>query len=543
MIKYVNKLFFDKRLYIDKKLFDSFNKSNSEYSIKLIKYLLNNNYNKLKAIFSEFKPFDILLIQRNNLLFNRKKASQVHIVYKKNFIKSVEFYKLQNLLNSDEIKKYEYLKNCLTQEYFEENYKSINYFYNNKYNTYNFKELFQKLKMKPEEFKYEYLNNKLGINIKDDEIDYLLNSFVDVLGHNEVYFDANVIENYEFLKENIKKVNYNKLSLGNNPKYTKKGIVNEELKKIILHNIPDNFNKLEKAFYIYLKMCSILDYDEDFAIAISYDNISNEANTSIHNDINNLPNITYKNNKVICQEFCLIYAKMLDEIGIDYEIVGSNNYEDGHPKIHLLYDNCIFEADPTISVIDSDICFVKNGIKAKEFSILTKDIYAKERFNKSIEKVYNYISSTYNIKYKTLRERFYKDQDKYKQLSFNEKITYLNKRISLFKTSNISKCFFVKCLARALFLDDLDISYIVEKQKDSKKNMAIILSIKVDNEYKFYKYSNNKLEEYTKEELKNRFNFRDFERILSKKRIQGFDEKKHEDILLELNQLVLKINK
>ena len=543
MIKYVNKLFFDKRLYIDKKLFDSFNKSNSEYSIKLIKYLLNNNYNKLKAIFSEFKPFDILLIQRNNLLFNRKKASQVHIVYKKNFIKSVEFYKLQNLLNSDEIKKYEYLKNCLTQEYFEENYKSINYFYNNKYNTYNFKELFQKLKMKPEEFKYEYLNNKLGINIKDDEIDYLLNSFVDVLGHNEVYFDANVIKNYEFLKENIKKVNYNKLSLGNNPKYIKKGIVNEELKKIILHNIPDNFNKLEKAFYIYLKMCSILDYDEDFAIAISYDNISNEANTSIHNDINNLPNITYKNNKVICQEFCLIYAKMLDEIDIDYEIVGSNNYEDGHPKIHLLYDNCIFEADPTISVIDSDICFVKNGIKAKEFSILTKDIYAKERFNKSIEKVYNYISSTYNIKYKTLRERFYKDQDKYKQLSFNEKITYLNKRISLFKTSNISKCFFVKCLARALFLDDLDISYIVEKQKDSKKNMAIILSIKVDNEYKFYKYSNNKLEEYTKEELKNRFNFREFERILSKKRIQGFDEKKHEDILLELNQLVLKINK
>ena len=92
-------------------------------------------------------------------------------------------------------------------------------------------------------------------------------------------------------------------------------------------------------------------------------------------------------------------------------------------------------------------------------------------------------------------------------------------------------------------MDDLDISYIVEKQKDSKKNMAIILSIKVDNEYKFYKYSNNKLEEYTKEELKNRFNFREFERILSKKRIQGFDEKKHEDILLELNQLVLKINK
>ena len=33
-----------------------------------------------------------------------------------------------------------------------------------------------------------------------------------------------------------------------------------------------------------------------------------------------------------------------------------------------------------------------------------------------------------------------------------------------------------------------------------------------------------------------------YERILSKKRIQGFDEKKHEDFLLELNQLVLKIN-
>ena len=178
-----------------------------------------------------------------------------------------------------------------------------------------------------------------------------------------------------------------------------------------------------------------------------------------------------------------------------------------------------------MSVIDSDICFIKNGLKSKKFDIVTKDDYSKDEFEGYINNVYNYIKKKYNIEYKSVNERFYNNQDMIQGLSFNEKIMYLNKAIEKVKNTNIPKCFLVKYVARSLFLEDVSIEYIIEKQVQNIKNMnlGIVLSIKDEDGYKFYKYSNDKLEEYSKNKLKNKFLFKYFETLHLNHEIKGLD--------------------
>ena len=69
------------------------------------------------------------------------------------------------------------------------------------------------------------------------------------------------------MKKNIRRANFQKIVINNsnNPSYLKKTKINEEFKKIILKDIPKEFNDIEKSFLIYIKMCSILDYDERYA--------------------------------------------------------------------------------------------------------------------------------------------------------------------------------------------------------------------------------------------------------------------------------------
>ena len=517
----------DNNIYIDKKIYDKLkNKKDSLYSLSLISYLFKYNLNKIRYAFENNKELNLFIIDKKNNLFSKKVLSQHLIIHEREFLDCVLYYKENKKLSSEEILACNYLNSCLTQEFYENKNinNNINYYYNGEYHKYPFKEIYEKLKMASEEFKNYFTNSKLGIKLDDKEINYVLNAFLETLPLNDVHFTDNIINNYNYLKKSIKKVNCHKTFFDKSitPKYVKKAKVNEELLTSIISDIPKYFNEISIAFYIYLRMCNLLSYDEQFAILSSRDNHLLLAN--IHNNLDNLQNITINNNTVVCQEFIMIYAKALDCFGINYNVDGEKKYEYGHPVININYKNYNISVDPTIGVLNSDICFVKNGLKPRKFKIEAKDEYDIEEFNNSLNVVYDYIKNNYGIEYKSLKERFYQD-DSIRMLSFNEKIAYLSKCINENNLSNIPKCFFVTNIARSLFLDDVDCTYIIEKHTESftKNSIGIVLSIKIDNENLCYVYSNNKLVKYDKQTLKDKFDSKTIEKLHAHHIIKGLD--------------------
>lgn len=545
MLKYINKRRFSKEIYMDRDLYYRINNNDDRlYSLSLIAYLFDHEYDKMKYAFLNYESFSILLLEKknDNNPFSRKVVDYEILIDKKEFLNQVLEHKKYSQLTIKEEEEYEFLKKCMSQKLFESKTGNIKYYYNKEYKEYSFKEVFNKLKMNKDEFIKSYNNNRLGINLDEKEKDYMLNSFINMFPFQDVEFDPTVIANYKYLKKNIRRANFQKILINNsnNPSYLKKVKVNEEFKKIILKDIPKEFNDIEKSFLIYIKMCSILDYDERYATIMQNDDYIKELKESIHNKVSNLKNITVNNNTIVCQEFVALYTKLLDEIGIKYVVKGNEKYELGHPIVQILYNNFITQVDPTMSVIDSDICFIKNGLKSKKFDIVTKDDYSKDEFEGYINNVYDYIKKRYNIEYKSVNERFYNNQDMIQGLSFNEKIMYLNKAIEKVKNTNIPKCFFVKYVARSLFLEDVSIEYIIEKQVQNIKNMnlGIVLSIKDEDGYKFYKYSNDKLEEYSKNKLKNKFLFKYFETLHLNHEIKGLDN--IENFNTNVNDVLLK---
>lgn len=545
MLKYINKRRFSKEIYMDRDLYYRINNNDDRlYSLSLIAYLFDHEYDKMKYVFLNYESFSILLLEKknDNNPFSRKVVDCEIPIDKKSFLNQVLEHKKYSQLTIKEEEGYEFLKKCMSQKLFESKTGNIKYYYNKEYKEYSFKEVFNKLKMNKDEFIKSYNNNRLGINLDEKEKDYMLNSFINMFPFQDVEFDPTVIANYKYLKKNIRRANYKKIVINNsnNPSYLKKAKVNEEFKNIILKDIPKKFNDIEKAFLIYIKMCSMLDYDEKYATTINDEDYLKEEKENIHNKISNLKNITLNNNTIVCHEFIVLYAKLLDEIGADYRVIAEDKYELGHPVIQILYNNFLIEADPTISVTDSDICFIKNGLKAQKFDIVTKDDYSKAEFDSYINNVYNYLKQRYNIEYKSVKDKFYNNKDISQELSFNEKILYLNKAIEKVKGTNIPKCFYVKNLSRALFLEDVSIEYIIERNIHdiNIKNLAIIFSIKDNDNYEFYKYSNNELKEFSKERLKNMFSFKYFETLHLNHEIKGLDN--NEKYNTNVNDVLLK---
>ena len=90
--------------------------------------------------------------------------------------------------------------------------------------------------------------------------------------------------------------------------------LNPELHDAILEQMPDGLSGLEKAAYIYAKMCTILTYDNKFMAAYQKGEAAEK-----HKSLDYVGQISPDNNEVVCFEFNMIYAKMLDEQGLHFK--------------------------------------------------------------------------------------------------------------------------------------------------------------------------------------------------------------------------------
>ena len=230
---------------------------------------------------------------------------------------------------------------------------------------------------------------KIG-NIKKEYFFYAMYKYFNKYNIINNYLVPNeVFENYNRLS-NMEIIDFEAVNRIYNPDEGVDRVkLNEELRKEILKNMPTNLNKLEKTMYIYLKMCKLLSYDEEFFFA------NREASVlEKHRDINHLQTITLTNNGVVCYEFNAIYAKMLTELGINFQSNNSIKESYGtnyHTMLDFRCGKYLVSADSLTSVFSGDIINVKlNGI-INGFTCNNKNEKTSLEFYKMLGKVYKIV--------------------------------------------------------------------------------------------------------------------------------------------------------
>ena len=218
---------------------------------------------------------------------------------------------------------------------------------------------------------------------------------------NTYYIPENLVKRYKELLDS-RKIDLQALNKINETHNVNKEKIklDEEFQNYILNSIPPNLNSIEKAIYIYLKLCDTLTYDEEFYALNGKEELHKK-----HENIKRLESINLKNNNVICYEFNAIYSKFLDIININYETNASfeNVFGGGHEDLIFKCYKYLVKADSTITtLIYSDIVNVKIGKKLN--GLICQNINEKTRkeFNKILTKTYNNYLKEKEIKFDEL---------------------------------------------------------------------------------------------------------------------------------------------
>lgn len=170
-----------------------------------------------------------------------------------------------------------------------------------------------------------------------------------------------------------------------NDQFTDKINIHPLLKEKVLDNLP-NLSKEELAIYVYIKLCYLLRYDEQFDALGQQGKIA-----KMHEDINYASTITPTNNKIVCYEFVFLYSKFLKELDIDYLINSKNTNEYGmrHTSITLKIGNYTVLADPTKILFKDDLLQAKINTPLNGINCLDSNQQKRQDFKTLVSNIYN----------------------------------------------------------------------------------------------------------------------------------------------------------
>ena len=344
------------------------------------------------------------------------------------------------------------------------------------------------------------------------------------------YIPENLIERYKELlnsrKIDLQSINrINKIHNINSESI----VLNLELENEVLDSIPSDLTKLEKAIFVYLKLCDILTYDEEFYALNSQGNINKK-----HEDIKRLKSVSLKNNNVICYEFNAIYSKLLEKISVNYETNASFSdiFCGGHEDLTFKCGKYLIKADSTITtILYSDIVNVKLGKSLNGLICLNVNANTQKEFKEKLSRIYK--------KYLDIREKklnkslnFQKLELKYKEIrhdnniEVSKKFEYLIKEIEHSNLLGIDAMSYVHQLTKLIFNDEElenNINFTILKCNSNTINLCGIF---VFNKI-YYLYIPNKVfAKLSKEIIENLFDQKNLEYIDLHHLIPGIEQKK-----------------
>ena len=155
-----------------------------------------------------------------------------------------------------------------------------------------------------------------------------------------------------------------------------------ELKNAVYNDMPEGLSDLDKAVYMYGRLCQILTYDPGV-----YAERERGPITLAHEDRERLNTITPENNRVICYEFSYLYAKFLEEQGIKHNVISksrSKEYGGAHAYCEFVADNMHIKADSTALFFEGDLIAMKCGYRPNGLIVQTAYQDKREKLNESI---------------------------------------------------------------------------------------------------------------------------------------------------------------
>lgn len=162
---------------------------------------------------------------------------------------------------------------------------------------------------------------------------------------------------------------------------------NEELIKMVYDGMPFEYNLLEKAIYIYFKLCDSLTYSQSYLAS----NLTQDDNG--HSNIKRLEKIVPDNNQIVCWEFNTLYAYFLNQLGLHFKTRTKDpeQYGKSHEYLVFRYGKMKVKADAVAGNLygQCDINKIKYEENPRKFFCLNKNNKTKEEFKTILENVYH----------------------------------------------------------------------------------------------------------------------------------------------------------
>ena len=307
--------------------------------------------------------------------------------------------------------------------------------------------------------------------------------------------------------------------------------IDSNLEHEIISGLPENTTDLEKAIYIYIKMCKLLTYDEEY-YAVNQKGVATEK----HKSTDYVSSITLENNKVVCFEFNLIYSKLLNQLGIhfssDYKNMVGEAYGAGHANLEFRTDKFLVIADSVTSILQGDIMQAKLNQPLVGLKCINRNQQTQQEFKQSLTKMYQLVaqqekslSESKQVEHiqtlDELLEEYSHVTTNIQDISLNERLSILVSKVNSTGMVGIDSLSYVLQLRKILFTEEQrknNISVTIvrnnEPFEEGKVAMASAIftlngqSIEENPEQNVYYYfnPNHELVPITREELQTRFN-------------------------------------
>ncbi len=241
--------------------------------------------------------------------------------------------------------------------------------------------------------------------------------------------------------------------------------LDDSIKSKIINSIPKDFSNLERAIYVYTKLCQIFSYDPVYYF-------KEEAGN--HSSIANIENYNEENNEVVCYEFAYILSDVLKDMGISH-IKERNNeeqkFQNSHTNISFLVDDFVIFADSTTTVEAGDLSSSKYSLDLKGIRCMQYDDEIQQRFMQAKGKVKSYIveqDEKYNM--------MIPNKDYIEELNENQKVVLFNNCLVNCNLENIDFLSYANKLISVLDLN-IKTSIYCDNEAESK----ILLNVSLDN--------------------------------------------------------------
>lgn len=229
----------------------------------------------------------------------------------------------------------------------------------------------------------------------------------------------------------------------------------ENLKKSIMDSIPSDFNTVEKAIYIYSKLCQILSYDPIYYLG---------GKSQYDKSVAKIENVDSENNGVVCYEFSYILADLLMGIGItkikEHKLNG-NEFHDEHSNISFLVNGLVIFADSTRSVIQGDLTAHKYSSEMKGIRCELYDEESQKEFSRSKNKVTEYIN-----KENTRISSMIPSKDEIENYTLSERINIFNNLLISCGLKNTDFISYANRLISALELTNVGTKLFYNEEKN-----------------------------------------------------------------------------